>query len=169
MMKTTLLLYLLVFTTTATLADQTSHRAAAQAVLDVTHAQEVIPQALHQLKAGYAHMIKDLPLKSSDRELEDAHRKRAFSYAEEQINWHQIAPEFITLYMQTYTEAELNEIAAFYRTETGKKYLKNMPATLRQTNRIVHAKMQLVNQSFSIIVNELSQSTGNSAPQPHRH
>ena len=39
-------------------ADQDSHRAAAQAVLDATLAQDVIPQAMYQLKASYAHLVK---------------------------------------------------------------------------------------------------------------
>ncbi|WP_051484600.1 DUF2059 domain-containing protein [Shewanella waksmanii] len=150
-------------------AAASSHQAAAKALLQATYAEDVIDQALYQLKSSYAHMLKDMPLKRQHRELETAYRQRAFDLAKQQLDWASIEPAFIELYMQTYSEQELLELSAFYRTETGKKYLKHMPATLRQTSAIVQQQMQNINQQFSQIVTELATATGIEATTEHQH
>ncbi|WP_076414321.1 DUF2059 domain-containing protein [Shewanella sp. UCD-KL12] len=145
-------------------AEQTSHQAAAQAVLDATYAQDVIPQAMYQLKASFAHMVKDMPLKKEHREIETQYREKAFDLAKKRLNWEQVQPKFITLYTDTYSEQELKDIAAFYQTKTGKKYLKNMPATLRQTSQIVQAQMREITGEFNQIVTQLEVATGVDKP-----
>ncbi|AQS38075.1 hypothetical protein Sps_02928 [Shewanella psychrophila] len=141
-------------------ADQTSHQEAAQSVLDATFAQDVIPQAMYQLKASYAHLVKDLPLKKDHREIETKYREQAFELANKRLNWERIQPEFISLYTSTYNEQELKDIAAFYRSETGKKYLKNMPTTLRQSSQLVQAEMRNIQGEFKQIITQLELASG---------
>ncbi|OEG74124.1 hypothetical protein BEL05_00560 [Shewanella colwelliana] len=159
---------LLLFLPTAN-ADNRSHQLAAEQVLQATYAEQVVPQALQQLKASYSHMVKDLPLHPSQAPLETRYRQRAFLLAQQQLSWQQLKPQFIQLYTDTYTESELKDIAQFYRTETGKKYLKNMPSTLRQTSVIVHKYMQTIQQEFTTIVNELAEQADLKTPPSHAH
>jgi hypothetical protein len=42
------------------------------------------------------------------------------------LSWDAIAPKIAALYAQTFTERELQELTAFYRTPTGQKSLKEM-------------------------------------------
>lgn len=168
-MKKYILTLAILFSNTALAADKQeislSHRAAAQAVLDATLAQDVIPQAMYQLKASYAHLVKDLPLKRAHREIETRDREQAFEIANKRLNWEQIQPEFIALYTRTYEEQELKDIASFYRTETGKKYLKNMPATLRQSSQLVQAQMRDIRGEFKQIITQLENASGIDKPQ----
>ncbi|QFU21246.1 DUF2059 domain-containing protein [Shewanella eurypsychrophilus] len=164
---TSLILALLIAFSSPSHAEQTSHQAAAQAVLDATFAQDVIPQAMYQLKANFAHMVKDLPLKTEHREIETKYREQAFKLAQKRLNWQQIQPQLIQLYTSTYNQLELKEIAAFYRTETGKKYLKNMPATLRQSSQLVQAQMRDIKGEFNQIVSQLTAEAGVTASSTH--
>ncbi|EDP99020.1 DUF2059 domain-containing protein [Shewanella benthica] len=163
-MKKYILTLAILFSNTAFATDNNeispSHRAAAQAVLDATLAQDVIPQAMYQLKASYAHLVKDLPLKRAHREIETRYREQAFELANKRLNWERIQPEFIALYTSTYQERELKDIAAFYRTATGKKYLRNMPTTLRQSSLIVQTEMREIRGEFNQIVTQLELATG---------
>ena len=163
-MKKYILTLAILFSNTAFAVDKqeisSSHRAAALAVLDATLAQDVIPQAMYQLKASYAHLVKDLPLKREHREIETRYREQAFELANKRLNWERIQPEFIALYTSTYAEQELKDIATFYRTETGKKYLKNMPATLRQSSQLVQAQMRDIRGEFQQIITQLELATG---------
>lgn len=134
------------------------HIKAAQTVLDATLAADVIPQAIYQLQSVYAHMLKDLPLSQAHRDMEDKYRDRAFALAEKQLSWTQIQPKYLMLYMDTYSEQELKDIANFYQTPAGKKYLKHMPATLRQASAIVRQQMKTISGEFSLIVTEFKNS-----------
>lgn len=175
------ILTLAILLSTNVLADNigevvTSHQAAAQAVLDATFAQDVIPQAMYQLKANFSHSVKDLPLKREHREIESQYRKQAFDLAEQRLNWDNIQPQFIELYTKTYNEQELKDIATFYHTETGKKYLKNMPATLRASSQLVQVHMRDIKNEFNQIVTQLELATGvqksqfsNQSTNEHKH
>ena len=105
-------------------------------------------------------MIKDIALTREHRELETQYRDKAFALAKQQLNWAKIEPAFIELYLQTYTEQELKELTAFYQTDTGKKYLKHMPSTLRQASNIVQNEMQQINQQLSQIATQLATEAG---------
>ncbi|NRB25911.1 MAG: DUF2059 domain-containing protein [Shewanella sp.] len=116
-------------------------------------------------------MLKDLPLSQAHRDMEDKYRDQAFALAEKQLSWTQIQPKYLMLYMDTYSEQELKDIANFYQTPAGKKYLKHMPATLRQASAIVRQQMKTISGEFSLIVTEFRQQAGltqaNEAPHQH--
>jgi hypothetical protein len=48
------------------------------------------------------------------------------------LTWDTVGQRMIDLYTQEFTEAELRDIIAFYKTSTGKKALTRMPALLQQ-------------------------------------
>lgn len=43
------------------------------------------------------------------------------------LSWDVIKPKFINLYLESFTDEELREMAAFYRTPLGKKSLEKIP------------------------------------------
>lgn len=56
------------------------------------------------------------------------------------MGWQALKPQMLTLYTQTFTEAELREITAFYRTPTGQKAVTVMP-TLMQKGAAIGQKL----------------------------
>src|SRR6185436_15955029 len=52
------------------------------------------------------------------------------------FNWEVIGPRMLDLYMRTFTEAELRDLIAFYKTPTGRKSLEKMPALLQEGTKI---------------------------------
>lgn len=49
------------------------------------------------------------------------------------MTWEAMKPELIKLYTETYTEAELKELAAFYKTTAGQKTLTKTPELMQKT------------------------------------
>ena len=52
------------------------------------------------------------------------------------MTWPAMAPEITKLYAQTYSEDELKQMAAFYRTPTGQKALRTLPELMQRTAMI---------------------------------
>ena len=48
------------------------------------------------------------------------------------MTWDALGPKMIALYAESFTEAELREMTAFYRTPTGKKAVALMPELMRR-------------------------------------
>jgi uncharacterized protein len=52
------------------------------------------------------------------------------------FDWDVIGPQLVDVYMKTFTEAELRELVAFYRTPTGRKALARMPVLMEEGIRL---------------------------------
>jgi hypothetical protein len=48
------------------------------------------------------------------------------------MNWETVKPRFVALYADAFTEAELRETLAFYRTQTGKKWVALLPGLMKE-------------------------------------
>jgi uncharacterized protein len=48
------------------------------------------------------------------------------------MTWETFGPKFVTLYTESFTESELRDLLAFYRTPTGKKALAVMPDLMQR-------------------------------------
>jgi hypothetical protein len=52
------------------------------------------------------------------------------------FTWDVLGPRMTDLYVQAFTEAELRDLIAFYKTPTGQKALAKMPALLQQGRQL---------------------------------
>jgi hypothetical protein len=52
------------------------------------------------------------------------------------LGWDRIRPKFAALYAEMYTEPELREIIAFYRTPIGQKMIETEPAMMQRAGEI---------------------------------
>ena len=52
------------------------------------------------------------------------------------MTWEVLEPKFIALYTETFTETELREMSAFYRTPTGQKAARTMPEMFEKGMKI---------------------------------
>ncbi|HKH49851.1 MAG TPA: DUF2059 domain-containing protein [Thermoanaerobaculia bacterium] len=52
------------------------------------------------------------------------------------LHWDVIGPQISDLYMRTFTEAELRDLIAFYKTPTGRKSLEKMPEVMQESFRL---------------------------------
>lgn len=104
------------------LADEASHRAAAEELLKEANTDRTMRAAIDtmldaQLKANRALV----PVK-------DVMRK----FLVKHLSYEALKEELIDLHVKEFSEAELKEIAAFYRTETGKKFIAKQPVMMQK-------------------------------------
>jgi hypothetical protein len=63
-------------------------------------------------------------------------------WANEHITWEAAAPEITKIYKNAFTEMELRDVIAFYKTPTGQKVLLKLPEVMQQ-GAAVGAKLAL--------------------------
>jgi hypothetical protein len=63
-------------------------------------------------------------------------------WANKHITWQAVAPELTKIYKEAFTEAELRDVIAFYRTPTGRKVLLKLPEVM-QKGAAIGAKLAL--------------------------
>jgi uncharacterized protein len=57
-------------------------------------------------------------------------------WAEKTLSWEKMGPRMTELYMKSFTETEVRELIAFYKTPTGQKTLQQMPTLMQEGAKI---------------------------------
>jgi hypothetical protein len=63
-------------------------------------------------------------------------------FMEEHFRYEDMEPEFIRVYADTFTEQELRDLAAFYRTPLGQRVVETLPDITAASQRIAMERMQ---------------------------
>lgn len=59
-------------------------------------------------------------------------KEAMLGFMKDVMNWDDLKPEFIRIYAESFTVAELRDLSAFYKTPTGKKSLEKMPELMNK-------------------------------------
>jgi hypothetical protein len=62
-----------------------------------------------------------------------AYRDVMLNWLKKYMTWEAMKPELTKMYTEAYTEGELKELAAFYKTPVGQKSLTKMPELIQKT------------------------------------
>jgi uncharacterized protein len=102
---------------TVCLADNASHRRAAEALLTVIEAERDIQQDADRL---LENLLRQHPQLAS-------HTEAVKTFIMKYMHWPSLKEEVITLYVQAFTEDELQQLTKFYRSPLGQKAADKMP------------------------------------------
>lgn len=86
----------------------------------------------------------------------------------EHFKYEDLEPDFIQVYTDLMTEAEIRELTAFYRTPIGQRLVELMPEMAAATHRITTARLQSVMPLLIQRVTEAMQEEAGSTPTPPR-
>jgi hypothetical protein len=138
----------------ASLADEATHREAAGRVLEITKADVA-------MKSGFQSMIEPIIASMRQRGMPEAAAqevKEAFSkWFTEEIKWEDIKPKMVDIYVQQFSEAELNELHAFYQTPTGQKAIEKLPVVMQQGASIGREYAQNKSQLLQAKLKEIAE------------
>jgi hypothetical protein len=70
------------------------------------------------------------------------HESRLRAFFERHIGWEALRPELEAMYMEAFTEDELEQMNAFYITPVGQKVLTRVPELVRVRNELAARRLQ---------------------------
>lgn len=110
----------------ASRADEGSHRAAAESLLEVTQTEQQMAQSRDQL----------LELQVRQNPALAPHEDRLRAFFAKYLAWERLKPEIVQIYMNEFAEEDLRNMIAFYQTPSGRKAIAKMPKLLAQTTEV---------------------------------
>jgi hypothetical protein len=114
--------------------------AAAEELLKTMHVDEMMEKQKDTVKKMLASFLpKDL----SPEELKQvqAVQDASLDVAFKQLTWESLKTDFIRIYSEVYTEDELKQLADFYKSPIGQKFIDKMPELQAKTMEIVQKRM----------------------------
>ena len=137
------------------LADEKSHRQAAEELLAVTDTGSIMEQVQEQVRVMYSGITKDMDIPPEKQVVTERYMSRLGDLMAEELSWEKTKDQFIELYMTVYTEDEIRELTAFYQSPVGKKLLAKMPQLVQESMRIAQEHVKNVLPKIEALSNEM--------------
>lgn len=118
-----------------------THEAAARALIEALQQRELHQAQLDQLYPQMLAVAEDMGMPDTDRERYRKVSGRLVDLMRDEMSWEKLEPALAEAYANVYTEAELWELAAFFRSPLGQKYVERTPQLMAETNRIMRGTM----------------------------
>jgi len=117
MLSCSLIVMAVVLTHTVAVGDDKSHRKAAETLLIMTNVDKSLPKMVEQVLASQLQQNPQLT----------PYREVMQRFLNKYMNWESLKEEVMTAYTQEFTEPELKQLTAFYKTPLGQKAVEKMP------------------------------------------
>lgn len=141
-MKTAAVFTLAVLLTVAhASAQESTKEAKIQRLLTVMNADSMIDQMMEQIKAITASQV---PPGTSPEQVAKAReiQSKILDLVKARISWEKMRPQYVKLYGETFSEAEIGGMLAFYESPSGRAMLAKMPALVTKVMEVAQAQMK---------------------------
>ena len=140
-------------------ADEASHRLAAERLLDAAGTPTAMRAAMDSMLQMQLRGAPQLaPYEGVLR-----------TFLEKHVSYEALKDELLALYVADFTEAELDEIAAFYRTPTGTKAVARLPMLVSRASQLGERRVRSNQGELVRLIQEEQRRLGGqpqSQPQP---
>ena len=109
-----------------------SHQKAAEQMLSLMDMEAIMARSLDQMLKAQIEVNPSIA----------PYEKVMKQFFAKYMSWNSLKPDVVKLYMEEFSEQELNEITKFYQTPTGKKALSSMPNVITKANQIAVQRVQ---------------------------
>ena len=113
-------------------ADAASHRAAVERLFSLTRLQQKVDESVQTVAA--------LQLQQNPQQAQQ--RDAIMAFLEQHIGWNAMHEELVQMYLQAFSEQELETINAFYSTPAGQKIITTVPQLVQERNRLAMQRLQ---------------------------
>ncbi len=123
------------------MASEASHRAAAEELLLLTDPDATLNQVWGQVDGMMTQQFEQMGAPEELKPLFDKYTGKMLSAIKEEMSFKTMKDDFITIYVNTYTEEELRAIGDFYKSPAGQAFLVKMPKLIQESMAITQKKM----------------------------
>lgn len=127
-------------------ADVPASEASIRELIEMTRPQEMLDVARAQVEssmaAGFREGAADASLSPRQQEVLTEYRARLLALVSEELDWSKLEPMFIDTYSKAFTQKEIDDILAFYRTPSCKALIEKMPALMQTVMQQTQVRMR---------------------------
>lgn len=154
-MKKLLGIFLITLTTLSVHASEESKSKLLSELVNVMDMDSMVESMYSQMEVMMQNMSSQMGVKPSEQPIFDEYYSKMTTVMREEMSWKKMEPMIVEIYSNNFTEKEITEMLAFYKTETGQGLLKKMPTIMQQSMQLSQSLAQNAIPKIQAIANEL--------------
>ncbi len=138
-------------------ASQPASKASIEQLLEITETKQMYEATMQEMTKmvdqSTARIMNRIPAEKQ------AKFKKAMvqldTIIKEEMSWDKMKSQYVQIYMETFTQQEIDDLAAFYQTPSGKSFIKKQPMVIQRTSAISQEKMGVMMERFSSMMQQV--------------
>ncbi|MDO6424897.1 DUF2059 domain-containing protein [Saccharophagus degradans] len=115
----------------------------------------IVEQMYSQMEGMMKNMSTELGVKPSEQALFDTYYEKMMGVMREEMSWKKMEPMIVDIYAKNFSDKEVSDMLAFYKTETGQSLIKKMPAVMQESMQMSQGFAQSAIPRIQAIAKEL--------------
>ena len=129
----------------STRADEASKMAKIQKLFKVTKMDQLSAQSMqlaaNRVRSGMVQQMFGVKLNADQQEKVNDLSEKVMKIVSNALNWDALEPEYAKLYAAAYTEQQIDDLLAFYKSPTGQVMIEKTPGLMQEANGVVQKRM----------------------------
>jgi hypothetical protein len=136
-------------------ADERSHRATAEELLKLLKSDQMMEPVFGQMKLMMEQQFDQMGVSEDKRPLLKKYTDKLINLLRKEMGWENIKNDFISAYVETFTEDEIRAILGFYKTPAGQTFIQKMPLLMKKSVEISQKKIPEMIEKMQQITTEM--------------
>lgn len=158
--KTMSIIFLLLLFSNLSMADQISHRKAVEKLFTLTKTSTMMDSARNQTKKMLYQQMSQQDIPEAKKPIFNKYMSEMIELITNTVNWDKIKSEMTDLYMNNFSENEINDMLSFYRSPTGKKFVEKMPIIMKKSMEIGQRQTQMMIPQLNRLLEQMKEELG---------
>lgn len=138
-------------------ADEASKKVIAEELLQTMKVDQMTKPMFLQMRSIIEQQFSRMGAPEEMRPILKRYIDKLFNIVEQSLSWQVIKDDYVSIYMQTYTETELKGMLTFYKSPIGQSVIDKMPIAVQKSMAIVQKHMPDLNEKIEKISKEMAQ------------
>jgi hypothetical protein len=149
---------LLVLLSTPVRCDEASKMAKVEEFMTVANIDQNLKQTLdivmNQMKSNMTGKMPGVDLPPDRAKKMDEMQDKMAKLMRDAMSWDKLKADFIKIYSEAYTEKEIDDLLAFYRSPTGRAMIAKMPQLMAQSMAVAQQHVATIMPEIQKLVRE---------------
>ena len=158
--KSISIIFLLLLFSHLSLADQISHRKAVEDLFLLTKTSKMMDSVKIQTKKILFQQLREQDIPEAKKPIFNKYMSKMIELITNTVNWDKIKPQMTDLYVSNFSENEINDMLAFYRSPTGKKFVEKMPVIMQKSMEIGQKQSRTMIPKLNRLLEQMKKELG---------
>ena len=126
---------------------------------------QVMKQTMDQVNSGMTQQIMGVQLSPDQQQKVDQLTDKVRKIVSGALSWDNLEPEYAKIYADAYTEQQIDDILAFYKSPTGQAMVEKAPDLIKQASAISHDRLAVVIPELQKLMKDFAAQESTGKPQ----
>ena len=150
-----LLLSLLIFSSSL-YAEQNTKQQKIDELIKVMNLDSMVDSMYGQVEGMMKGMSDQMGVKPSEQTIFDKYYGDMTTVLKTEMSWAKMQPMMVNVYDKHFSEQEIADMLAFYKTDTGQKILEKMPVVMQESMQMSQSLMKDAMPKIQTLAQQLS-------------